>query len=51
MKKLAVSVWIAAALFGLLGVVVFHSAPLNTERLTDGYGVGYMTAAAAETAK
>jgi hypothetical protein len=51
MKKLAVTVWVTVALFGLFGVVIFHSAPLNTRQLSDGYGVGYTKAAAAETVK
>jgi hypothetical protein len=45
MKKLAVIVWVTVGLFGLFGVVVFHDAVLDTQQLTDGYGVSYTTTA------
>jgi hypothetical protein len=53
-KPLAVSVWVAVALYaaiGLFGVVVFHDALPNTQQLTDGYGVGYTTTAVSQTTK
>jgi len=38
MKKLAVGVYVAVALFGLFGAIVLHNAP-DARQLTDGYGV------------
>jgi len=39
MKKLAVGLYVAVALFGLFGAIVIYNAPLDTQQLTDGYGV------------
>jgi hypothetical protein len=57
MKKLALGVYVAVALFGLLGALVLHNAPLDARQLTDGYGVsegataGNFSAASVQIAK
>jgi hypothetical protein len=53
MKKLAVGVYVAVALFGLFGALVLHRAPLDARQLNDGYGVNdtAITAASVQIAK
>jgi hypothetical protein len=51
-NPLTVTLWVAVALYAVVsvcGVIVFHDALPNTQKLTDGYGVGYATTDAAET--
>jgi hypothetical protein len=49
MKKLAVGVYVAVALFGLFGAIVLHNAP-DARQLTDGYGVSDRATAGSDTA-
>jgi hypothetical protein len=43
MKKLAFGLYVTVALFGLFGAIVLYNAPLDSQKLIDGYGVGTAT--------